>query len=219
MIPNKFKLRPKDIHSLMWLGSDKLISKKTDHFPRRIHTSTDVVVTQGQTAILPCKTNEENHEDLMIIWMNPKKILISQKESRFIDDTRMSIERPFLGDWNLHVRHVQYKDKGVYTCTINSYPVFVRHINLTVQVPSRIIDSSSTSNVRVREGETVKLNTWEIIHDIHDMINYFTEVGNVGEELIIRNISRYCGGTYLCQAYNDVPPAVSRPIKVEVQCE
>lgn len=65
--------------------------------------------------------------------MNPKKILVSQKESRFIDDTRMSIERPFLGDWNLHVRDVQYKDRGVYTCTVNSFPVVVRHINLTVQ--------------------------------------------------------------------------------------
>ena len=40
-----------------------------------------------------------------------------------------------------------------------------------------------------------------------------------GEFLIIHNISRYCDGIYECVAFNDVPPAVNKDIKVEVECK
>jgi hypothetical protein len=40
-----------------------------------------------------------------------------------------------------------------------------------------------------------------------------------GEVLIIYNVSRYCGDEYECTAFNGVPPAVSRKIIVDVQCE
>lgn len=40
-----------------------------------------------------------------------------------------------------------------------------------------------------------------------------------GEYLIIHNISRYCDGIYECVAFNDVPPAVNKDIKVEVECK
>ncbi|XP_076103424.1 limbic system-associated membrane protein-like isoform X5 [Mytilus galloprovincialis] len=42
-------------------------------------------------------------------------------------------------------------------------------------------------------------------------------VGMNGEYLIIHNISRYCDGIYECVAFNDVPPAVNKDIKVEVE--
>lgn len=44
-----------------------------------------------------------------------------------------------------------------------------------------------------------------------------TGVGMNGEFLIIHNISRYCDGLYECVAFNDVPPAVTKEIKVEVE--
>ncbi|XP_052101022.1 limbic system-associated membrane protein-like isoform X2 [Mytilus californianus] len=44
-----------------------------------------------------------------------------------------------------------------------------------------------------------------------------TGVGMNGEYLIIHNISRYCDGIYECVAFNDVPPAVNKDIKVEVE--
>ena len=40
-----------------------------------------------------------------------------------------------------------------------------------------------------------------------------------GESIVIRNISRYCGDVYECSASNEVPPAVSRHIRVTVECE
>lgn len=65
--------------------------------------------------------------------MNPKKIMISEKESRFMDDIRMSIERPFVGDYNLHIREVRYDDRGEYTCAVNTEPVQTKRIRLIVQ--------------------------------------------------------------------------------------
>lgn len=65
--------------------------------------------------------------------MNPKRIVISERESRFIDDPRMSIERPFVGDYNLHIRNVRYDDRGEYTCTINTIPVQTKRIRLIVK--------------------------------------------------------------------------------------
>ena len=65
--------------------------------------------------------------------MNPKKILIAERESRYIDDPRMSVERPFVGDYNLHIRNVRYDDRGEYTCTINSVPVETKRVRLIVK--------------------------------------------------------------------------------------
>jgi len=46
-----------------------------------------------------------------------------------------------------------------------------------------------------------------------------TGVGLHGEMLVIHNVSRYCDGVYECMAFNDVPPAVQREMKVEVECQ
>jgi hypothetical protein len=45
----------------------------------------------------------------------------------------MSIERPFVGDYNLHIRNVRYDDRGEYTCTINTIPVQIKRIRLIVK--------------------------------------------------------------------------------------
>ena len=49
-----------------------------------------------------------------------------------IDDSRMSVERPFVRDWNLLIRHVSVNDNGEYTCQINTDPIQIKRIRLTV---------------------------------------------------------------------------------------
>ncbi|KAK3097563.1 hypothetical protein FSP39_010876 [Pinctada imbricata] len=159
--------------------------------------------------------------------MNPKLILISQDESRYIDDARITVERPFIGDWNLHIRSVKYEDRGIYTCTVNTNPVYSKRIRLIVQVPAEILDYASTSmTVRVNEKENVHLwcnatgvppprVTWYRKEGI--ALTEYKKVGDEGQELIIKNISRHCGGVYKCMAYNGVEPAVTREISVEVE--
>jgi neuronal growth regulator 1 len=41
----------------------------------------------------------------------------------------------------------------------------------------------------------------------------------VGEVIIIENVTRYCDDYYECVASNGVPPAVSREIRVTVECK
>ena len=65
--------------------------------------------------------------------MNPRRILISTLDRRVIDDTRMSIERPNVEDWFLHIRNVQPYDDGEYTCQINTDPIQIKKIRLEVQ--------------------------------------------------------------------------------------
>ncbi|OWF54124.1 Limbic system-associated membrane protein [Mizuhopecten yessoensis] len=184
----------------------------------------NVTVAEGKTAILPCRVDDD-YDDIMVVWMNPKRIVVSQKESRFINDPRMSIERPFMGDYNLHIRSVKYEDRGDYMCTINTQPVTIKRIRLIIQVPSRILDYSSSNVVTVRERSDVELVcnatgvppptiTWYRRTD--ESPQGRDRVGKEGEVLVIRNISRYCGGIYECMAFNGVPPAVQRQIEVKV---
>ena len=41
----------------------------------------------------------------------------------------------------------------------------------------------------------------------------------MGETVVIKNVSRYCDDIYECVADNGVPPAVSRQMRVTVECE
>ena len=43
-------------------------------------------------------------------------------------------------------------------------------------------------------------------------------IGEIGEILIIRNISRYSEGIFECVATNGVQEAITKEIEVEVQC-
>ena len=65
--------------------------------------------------------------------MSPKMMVLAQDDRRLIPDDRMSVERPFEEDWNLHIRNVAYEDRGVYKCTLNTDPVLVKDILLIVK--------------------------------------------------------------------------------------
>ena len=48
---------------------------------------------------------------------------------------------------------------------------------------------------------------------------YTAEIGNVGEVIIIQNVSRYFDGYYMCIAENGVANPVSRKMSVTVECK
>lgn len=50
-----------------------------------------------------------------------------------IDDPRFSIVRPYIKEWNLHIREVRRADSGQYRCTINTEPVITRIFSLYVK--------------------------------------------------------------------------------------
>ncbi|KAL3867516.1 hypothetical protein ACJMK2_044713 [Sinanodonta woodiana] len=186
-------------------------------------TPVNLTVKAGNTAVLPCTV--ENRGEQQIIWMNPQKVLISTEDRRVIDDIRMSIERPLVRDWNLHIRSVELKDNGVYTCQVNTNPIQIKRIHLNVLVPAAIInETSSRAIVVVREWETVQL-TCNATGVPEPSVTWYRhtgqlakeQVGTVGEILLIHNISRYCGGVYECVADNGQTDKAVKEIRVDVE--
>ncbi|XP_071078981.1 limbic system-associated membrane protein-like isoform X2 [Haliotis cracherodii] len=185
----------------------------------------NVTVKEGTTAILPCSVKFLGQHQ--VVWTDQLSTLLTFEDRRIIDDERLSIERPYTKDWNLHIRSVRYRDQGIYSCQINTSPVKIKTINLNVIVPAKILPELSSEDMAVREGETVTLIcnvtgipmptvTW-YRHKPTDDDDTKTKIGISGEVLLIHNVSRYCGGTYECVAFNGVPPAVNRLIRISVE--
>ncbi|KAK3610191.1 hypothetical protein CHS0354_038829 [Potamilus streckersoni] len=115
----------------------------------------NVTVHEGDTAVLPCSVDYlAEHK---VVWTDQWSTLLTLDDRRIIDDTRISIERPYTKDWNLHIRKVEYKDRGPYTCQINTNPVKTKSVMLNVLVPSLIINGMSSRDTTAREGDTVTL--------------------------------------------------------------
>ncbi|GAB1606028.1 lachesin-like, partial, partial [Argonauta hians] len=184
----------------------------------------NVTSTNGTTAVLPCTiTHLRSHQ---VVWTNPESTIVSLNVKRIIDDRRISVERPYLKDWHLHVRNVRVSDSGEYTCQINTMPVKMKIVNLKVVVPPTIISHLSSTDMEVREGDTVTLicNVTGIPHpnvtwyrqSASNDYSTMERIGQQGEVLVIHNVSRYCDDVYECVAKNGIPPVVSRKIKVSV---
>ncbi|XP_067681936.1 limbic system-associated membrane protein-like [Haliotis asinina] len=184
----------------------------------------NVTVREGMTAILPCSVkNLGKHQ---VIWTDQWSTLLTFEDRRIIDDERLSVERPYTRDWNLHIRAAKHSDQGGYNCQINTTPVKIKTVHLKVQVPAKINHDVSSEDITVREGDTVTLIcnvsgiptptiTW-YRHRITDDDVEKERIGMSGEVLLIHNVTRYCGDTYECVAFNGVPPAANRLIKVTV---
>ena len=67
-----------------------------------------------------------------VAWSDQWNTLLTLDDRRIIDDSRISIERPYTRDWNLHIRKSEYHDRGQYTCQINTNPVKMKTVMLLV---------------------------------------------------------------------------------------
>ncbi|KAL8598482.1 hypothetical protein ACOMHN_032759 [Nucella lapillus] len=103
------------------------------------------------------------------------------------------------------------------------------------EVPSKIIEHLSSEDLVVRENDEVTLVcnvtgvpapevTWYRHAQSRAGVEKHSEfcagtdqVGVKGEVLIIHNVTRYCGDTYECVAFNGVPPPVSHFVQVDVE--
>jgi len=54
-------------------------------------------------------------------------------DRRVIDDTRFSVMRSHINQWNLQVRQVRDDDAGRYRCTVNTSPVRSKVVYLHVR--------------------------------------------------------------------------------------
>ncbi|KAL5004157.1 hypothetical protein ScPMuIL_017613, partial [Solemya velum] len=90
----------------------------------------NVTSVTGHTAVLPCSV--EYLGEHKVVWTDPWNTILSLDDRRITDDDRISVERPYTKDWNLHIREVIYKDRGQYTCQLNTDPIKTKTIILHV---------------------------------------------------------------------------------------
>ena len=64
--------------------------------------------------------------------MGPRGKMLTMSDKRIIHDQRISVERPYLKEWNLHIRQVNQSDSGEYLCQINTRPVKSKKILLHI---------------------------------------------------------------------------------------
>lgn len=69
---------------------------------------------------------------MQVVWTDQWSTLLTLDDRRIIDDPRISIERPYTKDWNLHIRKTAYSDRGQYVCQINTNPVKTKTVMLIV---------------------------------------------------------------------------------------
>ena len=101
-----------------------------------------------------------------VAWTDQWNTLLTLDDRRIIDDSRISIERPYTRDWNLHIRKSEYNDRGQYTCQINTNPVKMKTVMLLVLGNHYAITHvrNTNSNIQGRSPNVVK----EIFHTIRN---------------------------------------------------
>ncbi|XP_056016417.1 lachesin-like [Ostrea edulis] len=163
------------------------------------------------------------------MWIDHKKMILTLDMRRIIRDERITIERPFISDWNLFIHGVELSDAGTYMCQVNTVPVKSKYIVLSVHEPPVIIPGmSSPQQVIAKEGKTVQLVcnvtgvpaptvTWYRKSNPNRKHINMEVIGYNGTVLQIRNISRSYDDVYGCVANNGVEPPASREITVSLQ--
>ncbi|KAL4228265.1 hypothetical protein ACF0H5_013698 [Mactra antiquata] len=181
-----------------------------------IETSeTQVGITQGRTAILPCMIHNEDPY-VKVIWKDKDGRTLSRNENVLVDRRKYSVFHPFPNEWNLHIKHVRDTDDGRYTCSTSSTPVQSRIVVLRVDVPPRILNSG-TIDVKEDERLDVVCNvtgtpkptiTW---YKGDEVMPYVT-----GETMTVNHAQRKHAGQYKCTADNGVEPSATETFVVDV---
>ncbi|ROT85638.1 putative lachesin-like [Penaeus vannamei] len=134
--------------------------------------------------------------------------------------------------WQLKIRDVRRNDSGQYMCQINTDPMKMQVGHLNVVIPPDITAEDTSGDVMVPEGSSVRLTcrakgypeprvVWRredgrpIVFRSPGQAKNSVETFD-GPELVLDKVARDDMGAYLCIASNDIPPAVSKRMVVQV---
>ncbi|EFX84334.1 hypothetical protein DAPPUDRAFT_47514 [Daphnia pulex] len=179
----------------------------------------NVTVPLGREAVLSCVIN--NLAEYKVGWLRADDQTILSLHRRVVThNPRVSVTHDESRTWNLHIRQVKESDQGCYMCQINTAIMKKQLGCIQVQVPPDIVDDRSTSDVTVNEGDNVTL-TCTATGKPAPRIVWRREDGQKivayhGETLRLYRVTRQMMAAYMCIASNDVPPAVSKRVPLNV---
>ncbi|XP_075972019.1 lachesin-like [Anticarsia gemmatalis] len=196
--------------------------------PKFLGTESNVTVVVGRDAILTCKV--ENLQSYKVAWLRvDTQTILTIGPHVITKNHRVGVSR---GDqsWSLTLRDVRPADGGRYMCQINTEPMITQTHHLHVFVPPDIMDSDSSGEVIVREGDNVSLHCaasgtppptvlWRREDSAVFKVDKETVSKWSGVWLNMTSVTRDMNGAHLCIATNGVPPSVSKRILLHVLCK
>jgi hypothetical protein len=78
--------------------------------------------------LLSCRLRQ-----MQVAWLDESSIPLTYDDRRIVDDSRFTIVRPIVREWNLQIRDVRLEDQGQYRCTVNTQPVRSKVVMLHVK--------------------------------------------------------------------------------------
>ncbi|XP_025830757.1 neurotrimin-like [Agrilus planipennis] len=194
----------------------------------------NLTVQVGKDAVLSCTVN--NLGRYKVAWLRAEDQTVLSLQTKVVThNSRISVTFDGLRTWELRIRHVKESDKGCYMCEINTSTLKIQKGCIDVSVPPDIINDETSGDISVLEGENTTLScratgkprpriSWSREDGRRILIRKgpkdFIEVDTYnGSHLRFHRLDRRQMGAYLCIASNDVPPAVSKRIVLNVNCK
>ncbi|XP_066942289.1 neurotrimin-like isoform X2 [Macrobrachium rosenbergii] len=199
--------------------------------PEFLEPLKNVTVTEGREATFTCVVDHLG--GYRVAWIKADTKAILAIHNRVIThNNRMNVIHSDHKTWELKIRDVKRNDSGEYMCQINTDPMKMQVGYLNVVIPPDIEEKDTSGDVMVPEGSTVKLVCkakgfpeprieWRRENGKSIVLRPPNQPKNEvllweGPELMMDKVARDDMGAYLCIASNDIPPAVSKRIVVQV---
>lgn len=217
---------------LLQLGAAMLLFTSVQSFePQFLEPLQNVTVTEGREATFTCVVDHLG--GYRVAWIKADTKAILAIHNRVIThNNRMNVIHSDHKTWELKIKDVRRNDSGEYMCQINTDPMKHQVGHLNVVIPPDIIAEESSGDVMVSEGNTVRLVCrargfpdprveWRREDGRKIALRPAGQSKNEvqtweGSELVLERVTRDDMGAYLCIASNEIPPAVSKRMVVQV---
>ncbi|GLV44348.1 Dpr-interacting protein gamma [Carabus blaptoides fortunei] len=191
----------------------------------------NLTIPVGREAVLSCTVN--NLGKYKVAWVRAEDQTILTLHTKVVThNSRVSVAHDNLRTWQLRIRQLKETDRGCYMCQINTAVMKIQQGCLDVYVPPDIVYDDTSGDLAVAEGDNATLWCRATGHPT-PRITWRREDGGPiilrkgtreairvdtynGSQLHFWRLDRRQMGAYLCIASNDVPPAVSKRIALNV---
>ncbi|XP_049766341.1 lachesin-like [Schistocerca cancellata] len=185
----------------------------------------------GREAVFVCSVN--NLGKYKVGWLRAEdQTVLTLHDKVVTHNARITSTHDNQRTWRLHIRHVKETDRGCYMCQINTSVMKKQLGCLDVHVPPDIVNDETSTDLAVQEGENATLVCRATGHP-PPRIAWRREDGQPillrrgprdsikvdtynGSTLPFWRMDRRQMGAFLCIASNDVPPAVSKRVTLNV---